>query len=203
MLTHKDTFISVEDYLLGEQDGDIRHEMIDGEIYAMTGARVNHNRLTSAFATKIGAYLESENSRQQNCEFFISDMKVRVGDNFFYPDLVVICDENLSADALYTEKPLIIIEVLSKSTRKIDHTIKRQQYTSIPSLQEYILVEQDIAEIEVVRRDQHWQPQRYFLGDELQLESLGLSLDVAAVYQRVDNVDVHEYQRQLLEADEG
>jgi Uma2 family endonuclease len=187
--------VDIDDYLAGETDSDLRHELMNGEIFAMSGAWVNHNRISSSTARHIGNHLADNPENQQNCEVFTSDMKVRVEDNFFYPDVVVTCEENLAADALYTEKPLLIIEVLSKSTRKNDHVIKRHNYTQIPTLEEYVLIEQDIGQIEVVRKCQSWQSSYYYLDDNILFESINLELAVSAIYARVDNEDV----RRLLQ----
>lgn len=194
----KYTLISVEDYLAGELDGEVRHELINGEVYAMTGGTKNHSALIGLIQSFIANHLLTNNTYSK-CRSYPSDLKVRVNNNFYYPDVVITCEENTQIHSTYTEQPLIIIEVLSKSTRKIDQTIKLEQYTSIPSLQEYILVEQDIAEIEVIRRNQHWQPQYYYLDDQITFESIGLTLHVADIYQWVENQDVREYQAMLAE----
>lgn len=190
--------ISVEDYLAGEEDGEIRHELIDGEVFAMTGGTKNHGALIGMFQGFIMNHLLIHNP-DNKCRVYPTDLKVKVNNNFFYPDIVVTCEKNPKEHRTYTEEPLVIIEVLSKSTRRIDQTIKLQQYTSLPSLQEYILVEQDIAEIKVIRRNQHWQAEFYYLGDQLILESIGISMDVADIYQWVENQDVYEYQAKLAE----
>jgi Uma2 family endonuclease len=82
---------------------------------------------------------------------------------------------------------------LSKSTRRIDETTKRFNYINIPTLQEYVLIEQDFVDIEVVRRSEGWQPKHYFLGDEVTFESIGLTLPVEEIYQRVKNQDMAEF----------
>ena len=96
-------------------------------------------------------------------------MKVKVGSNFFYPDVMVVCDDNAEND-YYTESPVIIVEVLSKSTRRLDETTKLMSYINIPSVQEYVLIEQDIVDIQVIRRSEGWLPKHYFLGDEVIFE---------------------------------
>ena len=75
----------------------------------------------------------------------------------------------------------------------MDETTKRLLYLQIPTLQEYILVEQDIVRIEVARRSEGWQPMRYFLGDEIVLESVGLTMQVEDIYDRVKNEDMREW----------
>lgn len=196
MLARQPALISVDDYLAGEEDGEVRHELIDGEAYAMTGGTKNHSTLIGMIQGFIMNHLLIHNPNNK-CRVYPSDLKVRINNNFYYPDVVVTCEENAQAHPTYTEQPLVIVEVLSKSTRRLDQTIKLEQYTNIPSLQEYILVEQDIAEIKVFRRKQHWQPQFYYLGDQLNLDSIELTLDVADIYQWVENQDVIDYQAGL------
>ncbi|MDF1583063.1 MAG: Uma2 family endonuclease [Methyloprofundus sp.] len=77
--------------------------------------------------------------------------------------------------ACYTETPSIIVEVLSKSTRRMDETTKLMSYINIPSVQEYVLIEQDIVDIQVLRRTEGWLPRHYFLGDEVLFESIDLN----------------------------
>ncbi len=113
-------------------------------------------------------------------------MKVKVGANFFYSDVLVDCAFN-EAQAYYTETPIIIVEVLSKSTCQKDRTTKRFAYLNIPSLQEYVLIEQDFVDTEVVSRKNDWSSKHYFLGDEVTFESINLSLLVADIYYRVQN----------------
>ncbi|MGD7035674.1 Uma2 family endonuclease [Methylotuvimicrobium buryatense] len=83
------------------------------------------------------------------------------GANFFYPDVSVDCDFDES-QPYYVQSPIIIVEVLSKATRKMDETVKLLSYINIPSLQEYVLIEQDFVDIQVIRRNESWLPRHYF-----------------------------------------
>ena len=179
--------ISTEDYLQGELNSKLRHELIDGYAYAMAGAHANHERISVNILAEFRSHLKG-----LPCEPFGSDMKVKAGLNFFYPDVTVDCNFDESKP-YYTETPIIIVEVLSKSTRKTDETIKRIAYLNIPSLQEYVLIEQDFVDIEVVRRTEGWQSKHYFLGDEVTFESIDLTLAVEDIYQRVQNEDMVEF----------
>ena len=123
-------------------------------------------------------------------------MKLQVADNFFYPDSLVVCDHEAN-DAGIIDAPLIVVEVLSKSTRQIDHTLKRTAYQQLPSLMEYIVIEQDLVDIEVCRRKNHWQSEHYYLGDEVFFESINLTLSVANIYDRVVNSDMKQYLENL------
>jgi len=109
---------------------------------------------------------------------------------FLLPDVSVDCDES---KPYYTETPIIIVEVLSKSTRKTDQTIKRRAYLNLPSLQEYVLIEQDFVDVEVIRRSEGWQSKHYYLGDDVTFESIELTLLVEDIYHRVKNEDVLEF----------
>jgi Uma2 family endonuclease len=82
---------------------------------------------------------------------------------------------------------VIIVEVLSQSTRRIDQTTKRLSYINIPSLLEYVLIEQDFVQIEVTRKSNSWRPSHYFLGDEITFEAIDLTLSVEEIYDRVHN----------------
>ncbi|MGR8932659.1 MAG: Uma2 family endonuclease [Gammaproteobacteria bacterium] len=183
----KQNWISPEEYLAGEMVSEIKHEYIDGEVFAMTGTSLNHGRIVSNLLAKLHGHLAAT-----PCEVFAADIKVKAQNNFFYPDLIVDC-ENKNGDAYVTESPMIIVEVLSKSTRKLDQTLKRLAYQSLPSLQEYVLVEQDFVDIEVCRRNNHWQPEHYYLGDQVYLAALDLYLPVEAIYTRVDNEDMRAF----------
>ncbi len=189
----KTNLISVSEYLQGELESDVKHELINGDVYAMAGASANHERISLNVARKFGNHLEN-----LPCEPFGSDMKVKVASNFFYPDVIVDCNFNES-EPYFTESPVIIVEVLSKSTRRTDETIKRTAYLNIPTLQEYVLIEQDFVDVEVVRKTEGWQPKHYFLGDDITFEAIGLTLSVEEIYLRVNNEDMTEFLKKQAE----
>lgn len=180
--------ISEQDYLVGELHSEIRHELIDGHVYAMAGAHKNHGRISRNLIRQLEPHLD-----HTSCESFAADMKVKVEHNFFYPDVVVVCQETGDND-YFTESPILIVEVLSHSTRKHDKTIKRLAYQSLLSLQEYVLMEQDVVEIEVCRRANNWQAEYYFLGDEVHFASVDVHLVVESLYARVENAQMREWQ---------
>lgn len=178
---------SVEDYLTDELSRDRKHQLIDGHIVMMAGASINHERISVNILTEFRNHLKSS-----PCEPLGSDMKVKIGSNFFYPDAMVDCHFDESRP-YYTESPSIIVEVLSKSTRRMDETRKKFAYINIPALQEYVLIEQEFVDIEVIRRSEGWVSKHYFLGDTVTLESIDLSLSVAEIYHRVNNEDMLEF----------
>lgn len=179
--------ISEAEYLKGELVSEVKHELIDGEVYAMAGVSKNHERIAGNFFVRLHTHLQNS-----PCEPFSTDVKVKVGGNFFYPDAMVVCNDQTDNE-YYTESPTILVEVLSKSTRRTDETIKRTAYQAIPTLQEFILIEQDFVDVEVCRRSEAWLPQHYFLGDRFTLESIGIELSVEEIYHRVKNDDVTTY----------
>lgn len=184
-------WISIEDYLAGELVSEIKHEYIDGQVYAMSGASRNHDRIAGNVFGELRNHL-----RGKPCEPFTSDVKVKVGKHFFYPDSMVVCQDT-STHEYYVETPTLIVEVLSKSTRRRDETLKRRLYQTIPTLLEYVLIEQDIVDVEVCRRSEGWVSNHYFLGDDVPFESVDLTLSVAEIYARVDNEDMQVFMAEL------
>ena len=184
--------ISVEDYLHDEENRDVKHELINGSIYAMAGASANHERISMNLSVSFATHL-----KHSPCEPFGSDMKVKAGTNFFYPDVLVDCSFDES-EPFYTETPVIIIEVLSKSTCQKDRTTKRFAYLNIPTLQEYVLIEQDFVDIEVIRRKDDWSSKHYFLGDKITFESIDLTLEVKDIYARVNSIDMINSTNKIL-----
>lgn len=109
--------ISLDDYLLGEHDGVVRHEYVDGYIYAMSGASELHNVVNAELFAALYAHLPDE------CRAFMSDMKLKVQVNdklfFYYPDIMVACGTN-DNDPYTRSNPLLLVEVLSPSTQRTD-----------------------------------------------------------------------------------
>lgn len=180
-------WISIDDYLADELVSDMKHEYIDGQIYAMTGGSLNHERIAGNVFAEFRNFL-----RDKPCEAFGSNVKIKTDRHVFYPDAMVVCNRNYPSE-YYTDSPVLVVEVLSKSTRRLDETVKRRVYQSIPTLQEYVLIEQDIVDVEVCRRSEGWVSSHYFLGDDVPFESVGLTLSVADIYARVDNDDVRTF----------
>jgi len=182
--------LTLEDYIEGEKVSQFRHELIEGEVYAMTGASDNHNKISGNIFSELRSALKHKNT---SCSSYINDMKVKVQDNFFYPDVMVVCDQQDNENDYYKTQPIIIVEVLSESTRRTDKTLKRIAYHSIPSLQEYVLIEQDRAEIEVFTRQNGWQASYYYLEDSIIFESIAVSVQVEDIYYQVDNEDMQTF----------
>ena len=179
--------ISVVEYLESELSREVKHEYVNGDVYAMAGASENHDYISGNIYRKFGNHLENS-----SCRPFTSDIKVKTAKgNFRYPDCMVVCEEDNEND-FYKTKAVILVEVLSRSTRKIDEKDKLLEYINIPTLKEYVLIEQDFVDIEVFRKKDNWFPKHYFLGDDVTFESIDLTLTVEEIYHRVNNEDMIE-----------
>lgn len=175
--------LSVSEYLAGERDADVRHEYVDGQVYAMAGASDRHNRIAGNIFSRLNSHLDGD-----ECEPFISDMKIKVDDAlYYYPDVVVTCDPP-GGDAYFRTQPRLIVEVTSPTTERVDRTEKLHAYKSIESLQEYVLVSQDATLIEIHRRAPEGEWTRELLTaphEQLTLASVGLSISLSDVYRNV------------------
>lgn len=179
--------ISEQDYLQGELLAETRHELMDGQAYAMLESSEDHNLISLNVASELRNQLKGT-----LCRTFMVDMKVKAGHDFFYPDVMVVSQQDNGSN-YYKTAPVIIVEVLSKSTRRFDKTNKRLQYQQIPSLEDYVLIEQDSAEIEVFSKQNHWQSAYYYLGDEITFAAIGVTMRVEDIYYQVNNADVLEF----------
>ncbi|MBI3776575.1 MAG: Uma2 family endonuclease [Gammaproteobacteria bacterium] len=174
--------LSVEEYIKGEESSEVRHEYIGGEVYAMVGTSDRHNLIAGNLFALLHAQL-----RGTPCRLFMSDMKVRLrvasDDAFYYPDLMLACNPDDRA-TYYRTQPCLIVEVLSETTERIDRREKLLAYTSIDSLQEYVLLSQNHIEVEVHRRVDGWRGQIVTTGD-VHLQCLSLDVSLAAIYEDV------------------
>lgn len=175
--------LSVEEYLEGERYSEIRHEYIDGQVYAMGGASRRHALIVNALAFAL-----TPAARRQRCQLFTSDMKVRlsIADKtvFYYPDLLLSCDPT-DREPYFCSRPCLIVEVLSETTERIDRREKLLAYQTLPSLQEYLLVAQDARQVELYRRARDWQPE-YFVEGAMRLDCLDFDLKVDDIYADVE-----------------
>ncbi|HMF56137.1 MAG TPA: Uma2 family endonuclease [Pyrinomonadaceae bacterium] len=174
--------LSVADYLNGERDGAVRHEYVGGQAYAMAGASARHNRIAGNIFARLNAQLDGA-----ECEPFISDMKIRVApDLFYYPDVVVTCDQP-GGDAYFRTEPRLVIEVLSPTTERTDRHEKMAAYKNCASVQEYALVSQETMMIELHRRSgDEWQTEIFTEpAEQCAFNSIGLALSLSDIYRNV------------------
>ncbi len=177
------TKISVANYLEGEKDSPIRYEYFCGEVYAMAGTTMRHNIIAGEIFARLLAKLANS-----KCQPFMSDVKVRANtETFYYPDVMVTC-EGIKQNSLVCENPILIIEVTSPSTEKIDRREKLALYLRMPSVQEYVIVDQHKMNVEIHRRQPDGQWITYFFNesdDEIEFKSVGLILPITEIYRRV------------------
>ena len=175
-------YLSIDEYLINERHSENRHEYIDGEVFAMAGASRAHNRIAGNLFTALDLHL-----RSTPCRAFISDMKVRVNNRFYYPDVLVSCTDIADEpDDYYETAPCLIIEVLSESTESDDQKHKRLAYQQLPSLQEYVLAAQTEPRIEVYRRqEKSWIIETYASDDSVYFQSIDLTLIISEIYRDV------------------
>jgi len=182
--------ISVQDYLAGELIARRKHEFVDGVVYAMSGGTVTHSRIASNAVIAVGSQL-----RGKKCEVFNSDMKVRVrqsrGTRFYYPDLSVVCQPNPPTDT-FQDAPVVIVEVLSESTRRVDQYEKREAYLSIDSLRVLILVEQSLPAATVYRRHDEGFDREVFNGLDatIPLPEINCQLPLTELFANVEFVPI-------------
>jgi Uma2 family endonuclease len=181
------TKVSEEQYLALDRAAEFRSEFIDGEIVAMSGVSMRHARLQQNISVGLDTPL-----RDRGCEVFGSDFRVRVSHRMYaYPDVSVVCGEPRLADERQDVllNPVAIFEVLSPSTEKYDRGVKFQHYRTIESLKDYVLVDQDQVRIEHYSRetDNTWTLHDHEkLDDELKITSIGVSLPLSRIYDRVE-----------------
>lgn len=148
------TPVTADDYLAWEVIQDTRSEFIDGQVCAMSGGTLAHNAATGAVFATLRQHLKSS-----PCRVFVSDVRVRVqvqsSNSFFYPDVVVGCQpaELANPQVLALAEPKVIVEVLSPSTAAFDRGGKFAHYRLLNSLQEYVLIDPDTAQVDVFRRN--------------------------------------------------
>lgn len=176
--------LSWKEYLVRESQSEVRHEFVNGEVYAMAGASRNHNRIALNVASELHSSLQGK-----PCEPFISDMKLHIqlgqDEIGYYPDVIVSCDPK-DDETHYIENPTVIFEVLSKSTHRIDTREKLLAYQALPKLQVYVMLHQDQMRAIVHRRSNQWWPE-ILEGENavLSLDEIGVQIALERIYQRV------------------
>ena len=177
--------ITEQAYLEGEKIAEVRHEYVDGVVYAMAGTSLRHNDI----AINITSLLRPL-TRGTPCKVNASDLKVRAQRSkaYYYPDVIVGCQRD-STDSHFLEKPCLIVEVTSKSTEWKDFTEKLIAYQRLASLQVYLIVAQDQPQVTLFYRDAEgaWDVTRFDdLEQTLTLPCPECTLSLADIYEGVD-----------------
>jgi len=178
------TYLSPQAYLEAEKFSPIKHEYIQGEIYAMTGASDAHVTI----CTNLAAILRNH-MRGSGCRLYLSDMKARIEsrDIYYYPDLMVTCDTRDTNFEYFKRYPCLIIEVLSSSTEAFDRGDKFSDYQELETLQEYVLVSQKRQRVDCFRRNPVgiWEFYSYHKEQKLHLASIDFTCSLAQVYEDI------------------
>lgn len=182
--SHQEPYITEQEYLEGEKHATERHEYVNGRVYAMAGASKRHNRIARNFINRMEAA-----ANKAGCEVFFSDIKVRTERHktYYYPDVVVACDQN-EDDEYYLQNPCLIIEVTSATTLRKDYLEKALSYQSIPSLRAYLIVAQDKTQIDMLlRHEDSWELQQFDqIHDTIDLPCIDMRLSLNDIYAGID-----------------
>lgn len=187
MATQPKPRLTPEEYLIRERAAETKSEYYNGEVFAMAGASERHNLIVSNLVFSLVGSL-----RQRDCRVYSNDMRLLVSDTglYTYPDVLVVCGSpnlvNKDGDVL--TNPLLIIEVLSESTKDYDRGGKLHQYMRIPSLQEYLTVSQSemLIDQHLRQADGSWLvreigPQ----ASQIRLQRVGIELQIPEIYEKV------------------
>lgn len=184
MVVNRQNYISPEEYLQAEETSIVKHEYIDGQVYAMVGASDAHVTIAGNLFTMLKNHL-----RGKGCRVFISDMKVEIESRniYYYPDVLVTCDERDRAFQYWKRYPCLIVEVFSEKTEAFDRGDKFADYREIKTLQEYVLISQKRQRVESFRRNAEgqWVLYTYNQGSEIYLASVDFRISIDALYEDV------------------
>lgn len=177
---------SFRDYVRLEEYSNVRHEFLDGVIYAMAGGTPEHAALAARIIRKLGAKLEGS-----SCEVFTSDLRVRVAATGLatYPDVAVVCGglQTDPEDPSTVLNPILLVEMLSDSTVEYDRGEKLDHYRKVDSLREVLLVSHRTPAIELWRRDEAgvWSSETAGEGERVMLHSVGCELSIDDLYRNL------------------
>ena len=178
---------SLEEYIKLEQQTETKYEYHEGFVYAMAGATFEH----TAISSNIFGELVMSFQDKKNCRSFNSDLKIHIQkkNKYLYPDATVVCDDIQKSEILEgaITNPTIIIEVLSESTEKYDRGDKFFFYKQLPSLKEYILIDQYQAQIDIYeRKGDLWKISRIEgMGENLTIPSISVEIPLENIYRDV------------------
>ena len=185
----KAEYASIKDYLEVEYTSKQKHEYEGGHIFAITGGSINHGILCGNAYTELRSGLKKRNS---SCNAFGSEIKIHIekADSLVYPDAMVICTdiETSEADTEAVVNPILVVEVLSKSTESYDRGDKFHKYRQLESLKEYVLIAQDKPVVETFykRESNIWEIARFAGLDQLiDLKSLNFIIRMEDLYTNI------------------
>jgi Uma2 family endonuclease len=183
----KYNYVSPEQYLEMERAADAKHEYYKGEVFAMSGASAAHNDIAYNINRLVASFLHGK-----GCKLYGSDFRIHIPQNslFTYPDFSIVCGKTNAPDS-YTDNltnPVVIIEILSKSTKDYDRGTKFNLYRNITTLKEYILIDSTSITVEIFTRqdDNSWRLTEFKqLTDHFVISTIGLTLHLHDIYDDV------------------
>ncbi len=179
---NKPTNLTPEEYFTWEEQQLEKHELIDGQIYAMTGGSKNHSLISVRLITLFANHLVGS-----GCETGNSDLRVNIAqtNNYTYPDVSVTCDDRDRTTTQYITYPCLIVEVISKSTEAYDRGGKFRMYQNNPVLKDYLLVSSTAIEMDLYHKNDagQWMIINYGESDRIELKSINLSFAIEQVYR--------------------
>ncbi|MUG95397.1 Uma2 family endonuclease [Scytonema sp. UIC 10036] len=177
-------YISSEEYLEAEKYSQIKHEYIDGQVFAMAGASDAHVTISLNLS-----FLLRNHLRGKGCRVYAFDMKAQIEtlNCYYYPDVMVTCDARDREFEYFKKFPCLIVEVLSDSTEALDRGKKFANYRHLETLQEYVLISQDTMIVECFRRNSEgrWELFSFEKDEEVHLASVDFRCPIAAIYEDV------------------
>jgi Uma2 family endonuclease len=178
-------YLSPEAYLDWEAQQEIKYEYVNGEANAMTGGSIPHN----AIAINLIAALRNH-VRGGTCRVLGADAKVGITEQgpFFYPDVLVTCDERDRRAIKFVQFPCLVVEVLSQTTEAYDRGAKFSHYRRLERLCEYVLINSEQIGVEIFRLNERgkWEPTPYTAGDTIQLSSIDFECPIDLLYEDVE-----------------
>ncbi|PZA09006.1 Uma2 family endonuclease [Meiothermus sp. Pnk-1] len=178
------TRLGFEEYLAAEEKAKVKHELVDGVMYAMAGASDIHNRISGNIFARIWG-----GTRGSPCRVYMSDMKLKI-DNWrsYYPDVMVVCADD--PHPYYKESPCLIVEVLSETTEVVDRREKLEHYRRIPSLEAYLLVDSRVRRAEgYYRQGEQWLYTEVVGAGEVRVPCPSLRLSLEEIYEGIELPD--------------
>jgi Uma2 family endonuclease len=173
-----------EEYFQWEEGQQLRHEYINGEVYAMSGGTINHSKIASNLNFILKSHL-----RGGGCQILTSDARVNIvqSNDYVYPDLSVTCDDRDRAAIQAVKYPCLVVEILSPSTANYDRGDKFRMYRRNPSLRDYLLIDTEKIAIDLYRHNElgNWEIVNYQAKDLIELESINLSCLIEDIYEDI------------------
>jgi Uma2 family endonuclease len=176
--------IALFDYLRLEEASATRHEYVGGEIHAMTGGTLRHNRISINVLRALGDHFEGT-----PCQVFMNDVKLHVQatDSVYYPDVLVYCGSAIADGEKLVDDALLVVEVASDSTISTDRREKRMAYQKLPGLRAYWIISQTerLVEIQTRNADGNWTISEFEADDSVSLDGV-IVASLGRIYSGTD-----------------